>query len=331
MKKKLLSLLIVMTMVLSLAACGKSAATSENSIDKVVENISAFDAKQVEMEGTLTGSIEGETLDYSGKMIVAQIDDKSCAVELQYKLNGTYVPVTTIFATDKAIYVNLKQGLDFAGQISSQYKILSSYLTLSNDYVMVTYDELVTYLEAAGVDTSDISLDALQNQATTNSKESVQASINFLKELADKSGVSFLTAKDDALNIDISADDFEKVVSALADMDMASYISQNAPQVITGSTDDFNTEFKNEMSDLKSAITQDGLKLTVNSSIKPEGKSGERTNNMTFKVNATDATTDNAEIGLTATAYEKSTASYTVPENAATLTELMLLLNKLGM
>lgn len=331
MKKKLVSLLLIMTMVLSLVACGsKKEATSSDSIDKVVEKVASFDVQQVDMEGSITGKVEGETLDYTGKMIVSKIGDKSAAIELQYKKDGNYTTVTTMYVTDKALYVNLKQALDFMGTISSQYKILSNYITLSSDYVTVTYEEMIQYMQAYGVDTSEISLDGLTNQASVDSKESMKSGINFLKDLADKSGVAFLSAKDDTLNFDISSDNLEKIFTALSEMDIASYISQYAPQMITGSNDEFNTNFKSQMNEAKESLTQDGLKMTMNGSIKPEGKSGEMTDKLSFKMSATDSTTDTVEMNMTATYYEKGTASYTVPTNAATLTELMTLLSQLG-
>lgn len=327
MKKRLVALLLVAVMVLSITACGSS--SSPKTVDDAVNQLTSFEVKQADIDLTLTKNDSTGDESNVAKIIIVNMDEKNAVFDVQYKMDGgEYMPVTTMFTSDSTIYINATQLLNFITTLVPSYSMLKSYIKLTNDYVMITKEELLSYLSDYGVDSSSLDFSETA-ESTARLKELNKMFFNIMKDASEKSGTSFLSVKDGALKIEITPDNIEKILTALADIDYAKYVDQLGDATLSGKKDEYNQTFKDAIQEFQSSLKSESLKVNLTSTAKTEGASGDKKANITMNGKITDDT-NTMKIDMNMICSEKASKTYTIPTNAEPLSQLLSSLSKLG-
>jgi len=327
MKKKLVALFLVATMVMSMTACGSSA--TPKTVDAAVSQLSSFEVNQADIDMTFSVKQAAGNTDFAGKVVAVNMGNNTGAVEISYKMEGgSFTPVTTLFITDSAVYINATQAIDFITTLFPAYSIIKTYITLSSDYVMITKAELLQYLSAAGVDTSTLDLSA-STVTSADSKKLTEMIFGITKETSEKSGTSFLSLKDGALNIVITPENTDKILTALGNIDIATYIDKMGDESLSTNKTEYAQKFKESIQDFQSTLNSEGVKTNITATAKTEGESGSK--KATIAMDAKLASTeDSVNSVMNITYSEKATATYTLPTKSATLAEVLAILSKLG-
>jgi len=327
MRKKLVALFLVATMALSMTACGST--TKSKTVDDAVNQLSSFEVNQADSEMVFAVKQSTGDTNFSVKMVAVNMGDNTSALEIQYKMDGgTYAPVTTLFLTDDAVYINATQAMDFITTLEPTYSMLKAYVTLSSDYVMITKTELMQYISALGVDTSELDLSTAKT-ASIDSKKVTEIIFGIIKETSEKSGTSFFTLKDDVLNMVITPENSDKILTALANIDITTYIDKLGDTSIASKKTEYAQVFKESIEEFQSTIKSEEIKPDITATAKTEGESGNKKDIIVLNAKLTNS--DESINGvMNITFSEKATASYTLPTKPATMTEVMSILSKLG-
>ena len=316
--------MLAIVLVLSMTACG----SSQKKVDEAVDSLTSFDAKQAEIELTYSGKTTSGAADIAGKMVVVNIGDNNFAMEVKYKMdNSEYETVTTLFVTDSAVYINATQAMDFIGKLYPSYSVIKSYIKLSSDYVMLTKEEIATYLTAYGVDASSLNL-TNTSTSKTSLKETAKVMFDILQQASDKSKTSFMTAEDGGLKFKIKAADCEKILDAFADIDIAASYSKSGNEEFEKNKDQYVQSYKDSVTKLKDQLKSSGVKIDMDATAKAE--SGNKAVTIKSNTKITTSSDEESKLGLNITYSQDASASYTLPSKSASLAEVMAILQKLG-
>ncbi len=157
MKKRIVALLLMMTMVLSMVSCGKKDGAEESKSEKVLtvadlyDKAAEMDAKtaDITMEFDLSGISENTTgIGKIGIKMASVVEDKTnlkTSTQVSYRLGDAqeYTPITTVICDNKTIY------MDYATLKKAAIQLLTDinqtkYLTvvgLLPDATYVKFDE----------------------------------------------------------------------------------------------------------------------------------------------------------------------------------------------
>lgn len=333
MKRKLLSILMMIVMALSIASCGTKDAVSGDAVKAVIDKMSATEVNGMSMvfEMNMDDEDFGLKMDVSG-------DDKTSVVTMDLKMNidgmklDDYVRMTDCIVADETFYVNVKAVFDFLAEIDPQYAILASYVELPGDYVGLTLDDVTElYSDVLGVDIDFAELmeaglaeadenDAAYSQAVTD------VVCRFIEELAAKDG-SGLTVSGDKISGTVNEKTLGAFMKALASIDVEEYCMQYAETIdkIEGGVDytaAMQKEVKGLNDKIKEAATDlpkfDDEKMDISFSAGVEGKS----NVVAASVKVKDDIED-VGISLSVKTSPDKTSSVSVPDSVMTYEEFM--------
>ncbi|MCR5216354.1 MAG: hypothetical protein K6C69_05415 [Lachnospiraceae bacterium] len=291
MKKKLMAVVLMLTMVLSMAACGaKKEAKSAGT--QLMENFAAVDVNSINM--TMDYDMDGESFGLGMDML--ENTDSSVKLDISAKLNmeGVSVkdltPVTTMYmdlSDGLTYYIDLGQIFDFAENIDPQFGMIASYLGLSKDVVKFNIDDLKRVMTAYGLDTS--SLEGLDiagqlgdeiviDPAITAKENEVVASVGgkFLDELATKNIDGAVQFDNTTLVLSLNEKNTKLLLEAVASMDVEAYGNELCDGL--AAIDNYSTEVVDE---LRNEFV--GLNDTLKNAVENYDSS---LGSMTFKVNA---------------------------------------------
>lgn len=351
MKKRLMSLFLVLALIFSMTACGSKTPAKPTTVQGVVESIAAFDLN------TMSYVMDMDMGDQGSLSMKMDVSTKSqsegyLGVSAKFDINGLtveeYMPVTTIYVADKNMYINLQQVLDFVASLDSQLAAMTSYLALPGEYLAVSMDEIVSYLEAMGFDTAQFEIaESAVTLSSDDQKKMTEANValfgGFLQELADKSGTATVT--DGIATFEISAVNMQAFMNALAEMDIEKYLTDYAAalEAIPGASADAES-FRDMAEGLNQKVDEAAAALKVeemkSSNIKavfgaeeiaiPNSKDKKKNAFIDFTMLVDDGT-DVMNLAFYIDMSEDKAGDYALPESTMTLDELMQMLNNLGL
>ncbi len=337
MRKKLLSVLLMVVMVLSLAACGTKKTGSGSSSRAVLDSMEAAEANSVTMAFEM--SMDDENLAF--KMDVATVDEKSATATADVKMNiegmetgNDYVRLTDVVVDDETIYVNVKSVIDFMAELDPQFAMLEEYLDLSGDYVKLTMDDMTAlYSDVLGVDIDfaelmETSLEEAEGDDSAYTDAVLDVLCRFLDELASKEG-SQLTISADKISISLTEKNITAFMEALSQIDVEEYLMQYAEAMdkIEGGVDytaamqqeieGCNDAIKKAAEDLKENGAGDD-EVEVSFSMGMEGKGCV----VSMAIGAKDDVED-VKMALSMTTSPDKGTAVTVPDSVMTYDEFM--------
>lgn len=339
--KKFLSMLMMLVTVLSLTACGAKNGASANDAKSVLESISKIEANSVEC--VLDVKVGAETMSF--KIAGASKDESNAYVSILAKLNieeyamDDYVELTNVYyANGEEFYINIKQVLEFLTELDSQFAILSTYLALPGDYVMMTYDDLVELYAQMGVDMSDIDLSELAQSETDEEYVKLVVDVlgGFINDFSKNAGEDTVAVKDNKITVTINNDNAVAAMEALAAMDVEEYFMKLAEGIdkveggvsttaaMKSDIEGLNDNIKSAAEDLKANGVGDD-KVELNFAIGVDGSS------VTMSADAkVDESGEETVIGFTYTAKPDKAENFSIPTSTMSLDDFMQMLSDLG-
>ncbi|MGN0160716.1 MAG: hypothetical protein ACI4AQ_04955 [Lachnospiraceae bacterium] len=237
MKRKVLSLMLMLAMVLSLAACGSK---TTNSSKTVLENMLKVQSKSFDCEVVLNVDEENISFRINGGIV----DDQNAAFTIDAKMNlpedelvvEEYVPLTDIYVVNgNEYYFNVTAIFDFLTELDPSVAMIQSYLGLSGDYFVITAAELAdfmnTYGETGEVFTEEDFLMSGMNETGEPDKELLDLLAKFIDEFAEKAGNDAVVIANDKISIKINDSNLEKVMEAFSNMDIEDYCMKIAERL----------------------------------------------------------------------------------------------------
>lgn len=334
MKKKLLSVMMMIVMALSLASCGTKNTASGDAVKAVIDKMSATEVNGMSMifEMSMDDENIGLKLDVSG-------DDSTAVVTMDLKMNiedmklDDYVRMTDCIVVDETFYVNVKAVFDFLAEVDPQYAILASYVELPGDYVELTVDDISElYSDVLGIDIDFAELmEAGLAEAEENNTAYTQAATDvvckFIEELASKDG-SGLTVSGDKISMTLSEKTLEAFMKALASIDVEEYCMQYAEAMdkIEGGVD-YTAAMQKEVKGLNDSIKEasedipefDAVEgFEINASAGVDGKSNVVSASMKLKENG-----ESMDISLSVKTSPDKAASVSAPGSVMSYDEFM--------
>lgn len=341
MKKKVLSIMLMLVMVLSVTACGKkTGADAQPTVKNVLEAISNTETN------TVTCEIEFESAEESMAFRIAGAnqDEQHGYATVELKLNidpyvmEDYVRLTDLYVVNDEVYMNVQQILDFMVELDSQFAMLSAYFQLPGDYLAITLDDLIALYEEMGIDTSELDLESMESEEWNDeyTKAMVEVFGSMLDEFAAKTGETTVTITADKATFTINNDNILTVMDALAAMDLEDYFMDFAEKIdkidgTVGNTaymkeqvEGMNDEIKSAAEEVKAnGVGEDKVNVVIDLGV--NGNSVEVNLNMDME---TDGETSTMKVAMITTPDKAS--EVTVPVSTMTLEEFMQLLEQLG-
>lgn len=341
MKKKLLSVMLMLVMVLSVAACGKKAgADAQPTVKNVLEKISKAESNSVTCElemktddGNLSFKISGSNKD--GSNGYAKVEAKF-NIE-PYSMND-YVEFTNIYVVNDEVYINLQQMLDFLTELDSQFAMISAYLKLPGDYIVLTLDDVIELYEQMGIDTSELDFDSLKTEEWN--KEYTEAIIqvfgDMFDEYASKAGETAVTVTADKVTFTVNNDNITAVLEALAAMDIENYFMDLAERIdkidkTVGNTAAMKEEVKGWNDGIKSALEDVKANGTGDDKVNLVMTMGMNGKNMEMSLKAdVESYGNTTAVNMTLQTTPDKASDFQIPSSTMSLEQLMQMLADLG-
>ncbi|MDD6571464.1 MAG: hypothetical protein PUF12_03640 [Thermoflexaceae bacterium] len=342
MKRKVLSIMLMLVMVLSLAACGKKAgADAQPTVKNVLENISKVEANTVTCEFV----IEDAEFNMAFRITGSNQDETHGYATIEMKLNmdpyvmEDYAELTNMYVINEEVYINVQQILDFLTDLDSQFAMLSAYFALPGDYLVVTLDDLIALYEQMGIDISELNLESMQSEEWNEeyTKAMVEVFGNMLDEYAVKAGESAVTITADKATFTVNNDNVVAIMDALAAMDIENYFMDFAEKIdkidgTVGNTaymkeqvEGMNEEIKSAAEEVKAnGVGDDKVNMVIDMGV--NGTSAVINFNMDMETYG-----ETSKMTLTMTTTPDKASDVTVPVSTMTIEELMKLLSDLGL
>ena len=234
MKKRFLSIMLVLIMVLSLVACGSkdnagkkggndSTKKNENkaaTLTEVVDAMSKVEAKGVTIEGSMD--------EMNGKLVVKS-DGEKASVEVVFDGNA----VTDVIYADETVYVNLQAFAKFYDDYMGEDMFVPAFeqLGVTQKYMSLTITEIEGLLQNEGLTVADIfsgveggDPEELQKIATAL----VKFFGDYLESIKGEIPSDILTIDGTYAELTINVENIEKVLNAMKNGDVKPYIEQLA-------------------------------------------------------------------------------------------------------
>lgn len=339
MKKKLLSIVLMLVMVLSLAGCNNQLAAKPTA-KSVLETISNAEQNTISYEMDIEASGMFLSLKFDGVMK----DEANAYVNVLAKLSyDTYVieeycELTNIYViNNEMIYIDVQQVLDFLVELDSQFAMLSTYFELPGEYLAFTPEDIVELYEELEIDTSELNLESMSMSMEANEEYNARALDilgSFLDEYVEKTGGTSTNVEKNKISIKINNDNIGTIVKGLAEMDIEGYLSdilELSADMQGGMTADFNAA-KSELSGINAQMKQAAENFETVSSEMGDvdiafemGVEGTNTTmNMSMNV-------DGLKFNLIYSATPEFATEFSIPANTMTMDEFIQMFYDYGL
>ncbi len=341
MKKKLLAILLVLTMVLGLASCGsKDSGSGDASLSAQIDKMSDMDADYAELSIDVdTDLFKQSNLDITklSLKIAAQTDKESKKLgkaEISYKLDsGDFTKLTTMIVDDQVIYINLKELKEAATGLIDKLGLsdYASVLTVlpSDEYVKI---DPATIAQMTGAEVSSSSL-SINEEDTKKIIKMVTEVTKAVEDAIKDVEPAVITGDDDKVAFNLSDKNAKATFEALAKADFSKCFDTVMEQMeAIESFKAFATEYKGKKSDilaeLKTTLEDGAKKLTdakdfaLNYTFEISGSEGKRVAEQKFSVNVKDEEAS-LKMSFTCSAQEGKEEKVEVPAEAADFMTIM--------
>ncbi len=346
MKKRLLSIALMLVMVVSLVACGSKAASTPKDVLAAMMGAEVGSAQY-----TMDFVIGDNTVNV--KMDLSQKDEMNGMFTISAKFNvpeagyevKEFTPVTEMYVVDgTTVYMNVGQIMDFLTGIDSQFAMFESYLGLTSDYVMISYEDIIDLYKAAGMDPAEAGL-TMPTEADANLMELSQNALveifgDFLNEYATNAGDSVIAVKDNKITFTMTPENMATVIDAMAKIDVETYVKNLGAKLdeiyktdeyttmLTTDLEGTNDALKQAAEDAKAGIEPDGFeKMTVVMGL--NGKNVEMTMDVTGK-ESTAADAGDVKINMVMTTTPDKAKEITVPTEYMDIYDIIGIVNQLS-
>lgn len=338
MKKRLLSLVLMLVMVLSLAGCGSKQPTAKD----VLTEMSNAEVSTAEYEMEMSSGGESMKL----KLTVSQNDDQNGYAKVEAMIDlpvsagysmESYVPLTELYVVDgENIYINVQMLIDFFVELDSQFAMIDAYLALPSDYIVITYDDVIQLCEEMGVELSGLEVTIPTEEEKELNKKNTEALAevlgDFLNELAANSGEKVIKVADGIVSFTINDDNLEDFIEALSKIDVEKYFKTFAEKIdaidptlgmeelLGAELDGLNDALKDEADYVKEHGVDEFGEFSLEFGTK------DKENVFSMGMSA-----DDVELKINLKASSEKTEKITAPEDAMDLNDVMGILNELGL
>lgn len=316
MKKRILALLLVVTMVLSLAACGKKDGKEEKkeapSMYSVLEK--ANDMKNGVYEIALDTNFNGvlanteyAMLDKISIKVNGTLESEtkmSMAIAYKYGTMSDYAVLTTMVLDNEDIYFNIKQLKEAAVQLGTALanptiSMAAAFLP-EGEYLKINQKEIEEYSSSLGVEVP-VETDA----ANVASQEVLQIALKHIVKLVENATKditpALLSGTTDNVKMAITKENLSAAIEALEKVDFAAAYdefikeaeavqgAESTVKELKNSKENVVKEVKEMLAEAKtSASTFEKFDFTLNTSV--TGEAGKREVKEDVKFSVADAT-----------------------------------------
>ena len=341
MKKRLLAMLLVLTMILGLASCG-SKGSKDVSLSAQVEKMS--DMKATYMEAVVnieTDMIQKEALglDISklSLKLIGQVDkdnEKLAKIDISYKLDkDEFAKLTTMVVDNQVIYINLKELKEAAPALIEKLD-LSQYASIlqalpSTEYIKID----PASLSQMGVSSEELSAANLSQEDAkkvmvmfTEVAKAVETAVKDVDPVV-------ITGEDSKVVINLTDKNAKAALEALAKTDYSKCFDTIIEQMegiesFKSTAAEYKGKKTEVLSDIKKTLEEaakgvaDQKDFAFNYSLDLSGSEGKRVADQSFTVNVKDDE-GSLKMSLECKVDEGKTDSVQVPTDATDFMELM--------
>ncbi len=341
MKRRILAILLVLTMALGLASCG-SKDSKDASLSAVMEKMSDMGLGKSEITVDIdTDVMKAQQVPFSklGLKITSQLDkdkEKVAKAEISYKLDtDEFTKLTTIILDDQVIYVNLKELKEAAGGLIGklglgQYQSILAAIPEA-EYVKIDPATLSQLGAAVKVDpASDVKI----SMEDINKLAKIGTEIAKVVEEAVKDvNPPVISGSGDEVSVSLNDKNAKAALEALAKADYSKCFDNVMTQMesisickdmVTKYVDKKDTVLKELKSGLESAAAEvaKAKDFSFDYSVKIDGSKGERTADTKFAVDLKDSE-QYLKATVSAKTEEGNKETIEVPSNATDLMQIV--------
>lgn len=222
MKRKLLSLLLILTLVISMVGCSNK--EKKPTAKTILQKMSSIEINAVDTEVELkseTGSLSFliHTIKFDSENYYVSIDAK---MSLDKYVCEEYMELTNIYFVDtKDVYVDIKQVVEYLSNLDSQFAMISGFLKLPADYVVISEEDLGAYSIKNNFPSISISEVVIEKLGT------------LIDEWAEKTGETVTTIADDKITLSVNPENIQLISEAVSTIDFETCYNEIASSVGT--------------------------------------------------------------------------------------------------
>ncbi len=310
MKRRLLAILLILTMALGLASCGSKGSNSKDaSLSAVIDKMSDMGTGKSEITVDIdTDILKAQQVPFSklGLKITSQIDkdnEKVAKADISYKLDtDEFTKLTTIIVDDQVIYVNLKELKTAAASLIDklglgQYQSILAAIPEA-EYVKVdpaTLSQLGAAVEVAPSSDVKISMEDMKKFAKIGTEIA-----KVVEEAVKDVNPAVISGSGDEVSVSLNDKNAKAALEALAKADYSKCFDNVMKQmesisigkdIVTKYVDKKDTVLKELKSGLESAAAEiaKAKDFSFDYSVKIDGSKGERTADTKFVIDLKDS------------------------------------------
>jgi hypothetical protein len=162
MRKKILSLFLIVLVFLTFTACRKkqqeeieeTQTQAAPTVYDVLEPIRKMDFNTIEIYSQNQLS-DGQFVDMKVTAVRDTQSSGHADIEMRFSIGAylqeEYTPVTTLYFKEGNVYVNLKKLLDFIVSVDEQFIAVTGFFRTSGDYIVITPQDMQEIYEYCGI------------------------------------------------------------------------------------------------------------------------------------------------------------------------------------
>lgn len=347
MKKKLLSVLLVLTLVLGLSSCGgkDKAASLSTQVDKMADMKVGYAELAVDMD---TDAFKEAKLDITklSLKIAAHMDkdsDKKGKLEISYKLDSAeFAKLTTLVLDGEVIYANLKELKEAAPSLMSKLGLdqYQGVLAVIPDTEYVKIDP-ATIAKMGGVSAEVTGSLSYSKEDMKNAIKIMSEVVKVVEEAIKDVKPAVIASNGDKVTVNVTGENAKATLEALAKTDFSKTFDSVIKQMEgIEACKEMATQYKGKKDDIlkqlkegleKGATDAANMKdVALNYSLEVTGSEGQRVAEHKLTL---DGKNDKnyAKVTLTSSMKEGQEESVEVPTEATDLMQIMASLMGSGM
>lgn len=355
MKRRIMSILLVLALAISMISCGGTKQSSTNTkkeelnVKALLDSISDMKAKSGEFtmdfdisDPSLKTQLGLDSLKFAIKASCIQKDEKNSQVNLSYKVGegSDYKALTSFLTKDnKTIYIDFATLKKALIDVFNTYKVSEAIAMISilpeANYLKIDIEQLTSYTKSiSGVQGN---MTALEMEDPEKAQKVITTAAQYIlttmQEATKDVKPVFLSGSDKELKVEISNKNLIPVCEALSKLDIDAKYDELVNKVkAVDSNEEYTKEFTTNKSQIVSEIKETLEKAKSNKENKDEfkvecetkvsGEKGNRTFACKFTAAGVEKTTKvNMTLEMTVCEKEASDAMISVPTDAVDIME----------